>query len=701
VRLANERNVIARDDVGGMVHGIAIAALVCDAVAVAAFTIRCLERHIWMATLVNVIFSLAAAVCHLVGGITFITQHPLGPNQTYDVRLYCVFISAGFSMITTMLLQHDWRAIHNFRHCGSGLTDKQRVLFLIIIMFFSWLVVGGLLFALLERWDIVTALYFSLITVSSIGFGDYTVTRNLSRALLFPYGIIGIILFGATINAIHTVVMETIETAIQAKVGRFYKKRQEYRERVKTDLRRRLFHCNVLHHQPKGIQEADAHPIHYNVHHRSRWSRIIVGITSSPQPLGHESSSSLTKEKTEGRHRGSHDPSPKKSNRHGKPVSLEEHMQRVTRQRRIDSIIQFTFALSSWLIFWLIGAVIFSALLDITYYEAFYFCFVAFTTIGYGEITPHSDTSKIVFIFFILIGIAAITYFVSTTTGIWRVIVKHHMKRVRLRRRLRVYYGSRFNYWRRMGHVLYAKESWWRWGLKLLGVYIPRSGNDISADHSEPKDITTASTGNESPPKDVDSKADTVAPYSHHARRPDPLTDPLVAFALRDHLEDLREAVHNFDTMAALLVNALRLAVAQQDPTLDNTIHPLHSGETAEQLPKSASDLPSVRALPKHPTESAFSTTGGSKNLHRDNKAHPNLKTILQALANPLVAPANFKYHEDSLLHPRMISILNKVPELKHHSTNPEVHLAELKSYYASFTRIIGITKDILNRMGK
>ncbi|KAJ1650645.1 Potassium channel [Dispira simplex] len=698
VPLANERNAITRDDVG-VVHGTSIAALICNMISVAAFVVRCLERQILMATLVNIIFSLAAATCHLVGGLVFIAGHPLGPSQTYDVRLCCAFISTGFSLITTFFLLYDWRVIHNFRHCGSGLTDRQRVLFLIIIMFFSWLVVGVLLFALLERWDVVTALYFSLITVSSIGFGDYILTRNLSRAFLFPYGIIGIILFGSTINAIHTVVIEAIETVVQAKVGRFYEKRRVYRERFKSGLHKKLFYGSMLYSEPKGSRGVDAHPIQRNIHPRSRWSRISRSIPGYPQPLGRPLSTPLTEEKPKTSRPGSDDRFSVEDSHRPQPISLEEHMQRVSRQRRVDSIIQFTFALISWLIFWLIGAVIFSALLDITYYDAFYFCFVSFTTIGYGKITPHSDTSKIVFIFFVLVGIAAITYFVSTTTGIWRLIVKHHMKRTGLRRRLRQYYAVRFNYWRHKGHKFCVPENWWRWVSKLFGMFIPPSENNFSADHGESKDRPIVSTGNESPPKDADSTKDVVAPYSHQSRRPDPLTDPLVAFALRDHLEDLREAIRNFDVMAALLVHALRLAVAQQDPALANKSHHPHSDETVHQLSKTSSHLPSLHDLPKNPGESLFASAGRSGNLKRDDGYHPNLKTILQTLEISLVAPANFKYHEDSLLHPKMIPILDEISVLQQHPINPGVHLHELESYYAAFTRIIGLSEDILNRL--
>lgn len=59
------------------------------------------------------------------------------------------------------------------------------------------------------------------------------------------------------------------------------------------------------------------------------------------------------------------------------------------------------------------GAAIYHHLLHISWVDAFYFCTVTLATVGYGDITPHTDASKIFTIFYILAGIGVIATFAS------------------------------------------------------------------------------------------------------------------------------------------------------------------------------------------------------------------------------------------------------------------------------------------------
>ena len=51
------------------------------------------------------------------------------------------------------------------------------------------------------------------------------------------------------------------------------------------------------------------------------------------------------------------------------------------------------------------GTVLFHALEDWTWIESFYFTIVTITTVGYGDIAPSNDTTRIVTALFILVGV--------------------------------------------------------------------------------------------------------------------------------------------------------------------------------------------------------------------------------------------------------------------------------------------------------
>lgn len=54
----------------------------------------------------------------------------------------------------------------------------------------TYIVLGALVFALLEEWKLSDAIYFSFITLTTIGFGDFVpsprYTKNILKILMTP-----------------------------------------------------------------------------------------------------------------------------------------------------------------------------------------------------------------------------------------------------------------------------------------------------------------------------------------------------------------------------------------------------------------------------------------------------------------------------------------------------------------------------------
>jgi len=69
--------------------------------------------------------------------------------------------------------------------------EFRALLLLMVILLFS----GTLFYAIYEDWSYVDALYFCMMTMSTIGYGDLTPTTTLSKLFTIVYAIITIGVF--------------------------------------------------------------------------------------------------------------------------------------------------------------------------------------------------------------------------------------------------------------------------------------------------------------------------------------------------------------------------------------------------------------------------------------------------------------------------------------------------------------------------
>lgn len=72
---------------------------------------------------------------------------------------------------------------------------------------------------------------------------------------------------------------------------------------------------------------------------------------------------------------------------------------------------------STWVVLWLVGAKIFqeceAPYQGWSYFDGFYFAFTALTTVGYGDLTPVSNSAKAFFVFWSLLALPTMTVLIS------------------------------------------------------------------------------------------------------------------------------------------------------------------------------------------------------------------------------------------------------------------------------------------------
>ncbi|KAK8069687.1 Two-pore potassium channel 4 [Apiospora phragmitis] len=97
-------------------------------------------------------------------------------------------------------------------------------------------------------------------------------------------------------------------------------------------------------------------------------------------------------------------------------------------------------SLSTWLVLWLVGAKVFQECerpyQGWSYFDAFYFCFTGLTTIGYGDLTPVSNSGKAFFVFWSLLALPTMTVLISNAGTPWsKAIVGGLLKNVKIEER--------------------------------------------------------------------------------------------------------------------------------------------------------------------------------------------------------------------------------------------------------------------------
>lgn len=74
-----------------------------------------------------------------------------------------------------------------------------------------------------------------------------------------------------------------------------------------------------------------------------------------------------------------------------------------------------------------VGATFYHHVENLNWLDAFYFCTITLTTVGYGDITPTTDAAKLFTIFYVIIGIGIIATFAN-------LLIKHAMIKRELKR---------------------------------------------------------------------------------------------------------------------------------------------------------------------------------------------------------------------------------------------------------------------------
>ncbi|KAF9784079.1 hypothetical protein BJ322DRAFT_893091 [Thelephora terrestris] len=507
---------------------------------------RFLEKGPVLTTTLTTIASLTLHdMVNIIVLILFSVQHRFNGGFTYGHAYWMTVCSTSVSSATNISLVWDLLWTRHFTERGSGVSRKQRSLLIIVILLLVYVAFGALVNSFLIRLDFIDALYFTVVSIETVGFGDIVPINTASRVFICFYIIFGILNLGVAVGVARETIFEWLQISYQrrlSKIRRTHEERRRWRVwerkwkravewRLKemgadtwtTDftedsesgsmmgiakdeskwarilLVNRIFHTRFKyyeHHkyfreegQIRGISYG--YPgTHLNVEALSRAQLEAVAVESGvPQhilraarsrrsymtrvhTIGSESSASIrqrwsrwfwseresppTERPATQFMRGLEDMSGMLTKfaiattgvgMNRMPLWANNFTQDIYRQRcqTFDSTASDSTTVSSaarstinddlqeissleerkafwaklivtltmFMIFWLVGAALFVVTEKWTFGIAVYFCFITFTTTGYGDYTPETPAGRSIFVFWALLGLATMTILVS------------------------------------------------------------------------------------------------------------------------------------------------------------------------------------------------------------------------------------------------------------------------------------------------
>lgn len=75
----------------------------------------------------------------------------------------------------------------------------------------GWMAIGTIVFHRLESWNWIQSFYFSVVTITTVGYGDFTPTNDLSRLFTAIYILVGVSIGLVTLSLIGSEILRNRE----------------------------------------------------------------------------------------------------------------------------------------------------------------------------------------------------------------------------------------------------------------------------------------------------------------------------------------------------------------------------------------------------------------------------------------------------------------------------------------------------------
>ncbi|KAI0689179.1 hypothetical protein BC835DRAFT_1370125 [Cytidiella melzeri] len=211
--------------------------MACALAANICLVMRFLEKRVKTVTLLTIVFLTLHDVINIVAVIIFGVEHRFNDGFTYGQSFWLTVCSTVASTITNVSVIIDYVRTPHFARSGSGLTRKQRALVIIVIVLLVYIALGALVNSFIMHLNFVDGLYFTVVTIETIGFGDIHPTDTGSRIFTCCYMAFGIINVGVAVAMTRETVLEGLELGYRKRLRMLRLRRHEARRFRRWEVR--------------------------------------------------------------------------------------------------------------------------------------------------------------------------------------------------------------------------------------------------------------------------------------------------------------------------------------------------------------------------------------------------------------------------------------------------------------------------------
>lgn len=185
-------------------------------------------------------------------------QFRLEPREIHALSqayYYAIIAAALYFIIASLLVFTAYGAWKGHYSKNFQLSPSQRTLMLQTIGFMVYLLLGSLVFAKVEGWRFLDAVFWADFTLLTVGIGgEFVPHTHTGRSLLFPFAIGGLIMVGLVIGSVRSLILEHGKQKMSARFVEV--KRQKAIESINHETRTiRIGTFEKIKFSQKGLSE--------------------------------------------------------------------------------------------------------------------------------------------------------------------------------------------------------------------------------------------------------------------------------------------------------------------------------------------------------------------------------------------------------------------------------------------------------------
>ncbi|KAI0336716.1 hypothetical protein GY45DRAFT_1315333 [Cubamyces sp. BRFM 1775] len=228
IRTQNHQTVEKRKNPVILEVGMVIS-IICALIANVSLVLRFLEKRVKTVTLLCIVSLTVHDIINIITVTIFGVEHRFDDGFTYGEAFWMTLCSTIASTISNISLIVDLVRTPDFARRGSGLTRKQRSLMIVVIVLLVYIAFGALINSILLHLTFINGLYFSVVSIETIGFGDIVPKSTGARVWTCVYILFGVINIGVVIAMCRETILEGLEVGYRRRMRDMRQRRREAR----------------------------------------------------------------------------------------------------------------------------------------------------------------------------------------------------------------------------------------------------------------------------------------------------------------------------------------------------------------------------------------------------------------------------------------------------------------------------------------